>query len=143
MMKLKVQHVMDAAIVLTTIINDQLPMPQKGKYRIARMHAKLLPEFKIIDARRADMIKAYGVPQMRADKNEETGEVTLTSIPDQWQVPPEKMPEFTAAWKIVGDEEIDVDIEPIPLSSLSLSDSEDGAVAAHQLITLGELVSDT
>lgn len=140
-MKLKVQNVMDAMLILTRIINEQRAMPQKGKYRVARMHAKLLPEFKIIDARRDEMIQAYNTPQTKTEKNPETGEVTITPA-DGWQVPADKMPEFTAAWKQIGDEEIDVDVQPIPLAQLSLGDSTDGAIEASELITLGDLVSD-
>lgn len=139
-MKLKVQNVMDATLILTRIINEQRAMPQKGKYRVARMHAKLLPEFKIIDARRDEMIQAYNTPQTKTETLA-SGEVTITPT-DGWQVPADKMPEFTAAWKQIGDEEIDVDVQPIPLAQLSLSDSTDGAIEANELITLGDLVSD-
>lgn len=141
-MKLRVQQVMDATIVLTRIINEQREMPQKGKYRIARMHAKLLPEFKVIDARRDEMIKAYGNPQVKTETNPENGEVTITPVEGQWQVPADKMPEFTAAWKVIGDEEIDVDVQPIPLAYLSGNDQENGAIEASELITLGDLVQE-
>lgn len=141
-MKLKVQHVADAALVVTNIINRAPPMPQRGKYLLARMHAKLIPEFKIIDARRDEMIKAYDNPQV----NEELladGTKVVTPVAGQWQVPPDKMPEFIAAWKVVGDEEIDVDVQPIPIRAISLPDGSDGAIEAHELITLGELIADT
>lgn len=140
-MKLTVQHVMDATIVLTNIINGQRALPQKGKYRVARMHAKLLPEFKVIDARRDEMIKAYDTQQTKTETNPATGEVTITPG-DGWQVPPDKMPEFTAAWKQIGDEEIEVDVQPMPLSQLSLGDDQEGSIEAHELLTLGDLVSD-
>lgn len=140
-MKLKVQSVMDATLILTRIINEQRAMPQKGKYRVARLHAKLLPEFKVIDARRDEMIKAYGTPQTKTVANLETGDVTITPG-DGWQVPADKMPEFTAAWKQIGDEEIDVDVQPIPLAQLSLGDDTDGSIEANELLTLGDLVSD-
>lgn len=141
-MKLKLQHLMDSTLVLTNIINERRPMPQKGKYLVARLHAKLLPEFKLIDARRDEMIKAYDQPQMKAETDAETGNVTLTPVDGQWQVPADKMPEFTAAWKAAGQEEIDVDVQPIPLSSMSLPNGSDGAIEASELITLGDLVSD-
>ena len=140
-MKLKVQHVMDSTLVLTKIINGQRALPQKGKYRIARMHAKLLPEFKVIDARRDEMIKAYGVRQVKTEIEPGTGNILETET-DGWQVPADKMPEFTEAWKQVGDEEIDLDVQPIPLSQLSLGDDQEGAIEAHELIILGELVQE-
>lgn len=142
-MKLKVQHVMDSTLVLTAIINQRRPMPQRGKYLVARMHAKLLPEFKVIDARRDEMIKGYNNPQVSTITNAETGEKTEVPLDGQWQVPADKMPEFTAAWKLIGDEEIDVDVQPIPLLSLSLPDGSDGAIEASELLTLGDLVFDS
>lgn len=141
-MKLKVQHVMDAMLVVTNIINRQAPMPQRGKYLLARMHTKLLPEFKIIDERRDAMIKAYGNPQTKLETNPETGVTFEVPVEGQWQVPKESMPEFTAAWKIIGEEEIDVEIQPIPLSAICMPDGTDGLIEASEFITLGELVYD-
>lgn len=141
-MKLRVQNVMDATLVLTAIINEQRAMPQKGKYRVARMHAKMLPEFKIIDARRDEMIKAYNMPQTRLDKTLDDPMEHEVPIDGQWQVPADKMPEFIAAWKVIGDEEIDVDVQPIPISSLSLSEDADGSIQSHELAILGNLITE-
>lgn len=145
-MKLKVQHVMDATLIVTQIINRAAPMPQRGKYLLARMHTKLMPEFKTIDARRDEMIKAYNNPQQRPVPGAvvEAGEpVPMEDVPGEWQVPLEHMPEFTAAWKEIGAEEIEVDIQPIPLIALSLPNGSDGAIESSELITLGDLVVDT
>ncbi len=141
-MKLKVQHVMDAMLTVTNIINRQCAMPQRGKYLLARMHTKLLPEFKVLDARRDEMIKAYGEQQMREEADPETGLPVKVPVEGEWQVPADKMAEYTAAWKLVGDEEIDVDVQPLPLRALSLPDGSDGMIEAAELITLGELVYD-
>lgn len=136
-MKLKVQHVMDATLVITNIINEARPMPLKGKYRLARMHAKLVPEFQTINAQRDDMIKAYGTHQTKtvtADGVESTVET------DDFVVPLDKMPEFTEAWAKIGGEEIEIDVEPIPLDQLDLGSGVDGEIQASELITLGDLV---
>lgn len=139
-MKLTVQHVWDATQTLAKIINEARPMPQKGKYRLARMHAKLLPEFQTINERREEMIKAYGThvkvrqPVCEDPLNEVDG-------PD-YMVPADKMEEFTADWKKFGADEIDVAVEPIPLACLDLGDGKDGSIQAAELITLGELVSE-
>lgn len=138
-MKLTVQHTMDAVLTISQIIRDRRPMPQKGAYRLARMHAKLLPEFNTISAQRDAMIKAYGTHQTKTtlcDGVEETVET------EDFVVPPDKMGEFTAAWKKIGDEEIDVEIEPIPLSYLDLGDNVDGSIRADELIVLGDLVKE-
>lgn len=36
-MKLTVQRVMDVLPLITAIINEKRPMPQKGKYRLAQL----------------------------------------------------------------------------------------------------------
>lgn len=140
-MKLKVQQVMDSMLVVTNIINRQCSMPQRGKYLLARMHTKLLPEFKVMDARRDELIQAYNTPQTRTETGDD-GHPIQVSVEGLWQVPPEKMPEFTAAWKEIGDEEIDVDIQPLPLRAISMPDGSDGMIEASELITLGDLVVD-
>lgn len=150
-MKLKVQHVMDAMLVVTNIINRQAPMPQRGKYLLARMHTKLLPEWKTIDARRDEMIKAYNNPQTRFVPNPDQPlnpgpgaviEGKQEVVEGEWQVPADKIPEFTAAWKTIGDEEIEVDLQPLPLTALCMPDGTDGLIEAAEFITLGELVYD-
>lgn len=142
-MKLTAQNVYGSTIVLAAIISERRTMPQRGKYLIARLHAKLLPEFNVIDGRRDDLIKAYNSPQTRTETNPETGETIEVPIEGRWKVPADKMSEFQAAWKALGDEEIDVDVQPIPLLSLSLPDGSDGAIEANELSTLGDLVFDT
>ena len=141
-MKLKVQHVMDATLALTNIINRQCPMPQRGKYLIARMHGKLLPEFKTIDARRDEMIKAYNTERVDEKVDEVSGATIRTVVEGERMVPPDKMPEFLAAWKVIGDEEIEVDVQPLPLTALCMPNGTEGLIEAAEFITLGELVVD-
>lgn len=145
-MKLTAQNVYGATIALAAIMSQQRVMPQRGKYLIARMHAKLLPEFNVINARRDELIKAYNNPQMRLSSqvtaSNPLGEERMEPVPGEWQVPPEKLPEFQASWKALGDEEIEVDVQPLPLVSLSLPNGSDGSIEANELATLGELVSD-
>lgn len=136
MMKLKVQQVFDATLVLARIINEGRPMPQKGKYRMARMHAKLLPEWTPINAQRDALITAYDHhPVVKDAAGNDTGVLS-----DQFAVPADKAEEFNAAWKAICDEEIEVEVEPIPLAQLDLGDSIDGAITANELVTLGDLV---
>lgn len=125
-MKLKVQHVFEATLVVARIINENRPMPQRGKFRLARLHAKLLPEFTTIAARRDEMITAY----------DHLGETLQPTVPD------DKLSEFAAAWTEIGDEEIEVDVEPVPLGCLDLGDAADGAIQANELVTLGDLVTE-
>lgn len=139
-MKLKVQHVMDATLVISRIIREVRAMPQKGKYRLARMHAKLLPEFTLINAQRDEMITAYGHHPMVTENGEDGTSKQVES--KEFSVPDDKMPEFLEAWKKVAEEEIELDIEPIPLAQLDLGDNFDGNIEASELITLGELVKE-
>jgi hypothetical protein len=142
-MKLTAQNVYGSTIVLATIMRETRAMPQRGKYLVARMHAKLLPEFNVLNARRDEMIKAYNTPQTRFEKTiEDPLGGREVPIEGEWKVPADKMSEFSAAWKALGDEELDIDVQPIPLAALSLPDGADGSVEAHELATLGDLVSD-
>lgn len=125
-MQLTVQQVYDATVTVSQIIREARSMPQRGKFRLARLHAKLLPEFTTIEAQRDALIKEHGDPV--------DGQV------DKWMVTPERMDEFNAAWKPVGDEVIDVDVTPIPLADLD--GGGNGAIEAHELVVLGDLISE-
>ncbi len=143
-MKLTVQHVFDATLVISQIIREQRRMPQKGKYRLARLHAKLLPEFNTINERRDDMIKAYNTHNQILDPGAiyAIGSTPPTVDGEQFVVPPDKLVEFNTAWAEIGAEEIEIDIEPIPISLLSAPNDENGVIEANELITLGGLISD-
>lgn len=154
-MKLKIQHLMDATLVISQIIREERPMPQKGKYRFARMHDKLNREFLIINARRDEMIKAYDHhpmvpnpaynPEVSAE-DAANNVVTLEPkmIPSkEWSVPLDKLEEFTKAWMEIGEEEIEVDVQPIPLEQLCFADpNANGSINGHEFIVLGELVAE-
>lgn len=135
-MKLKAQHVMDATLTISKIIRETRPMPQMGKFYLARMHAKLLPEFNIINAHRDERIKAYDHREM-VTLGDGTGEPT-----GEFSVPLNKMPEFTAAWREFGDTEIEVDVTPIAIRFFDTLNTENGSIEASELITLGELVTE-
>ena len=126
-MKLKVQQVFDACLVLSEIIRDKRPTPQKGAYRLARLHAKLLPEFTTIATKRDELITAFGHKEPGADS---------------FSVPTDKMAAFLDDWKKVAEEEIEVDIEPIPLAQLDFGDNSPGTINASELVTLGPLVAE-
>ena len=143
-MKLTVQKVLDTTLTLTNIINRAPAMPIKGKYRLARMHAKLLPEFNLANAKRDELITAYGFHPMEQvpapTETEPLGIEVRTS--DKFAVPPDKLAEFAAAWKEIAEEEIEVDVQPIPLAQLDLGDDKNGSLEAHEIIVLGDLVTE-
>ncbi len=142
-MKLKAQHVLDATVVVAQIIRENRPLPQKGKYRLARLHAKLLPEFNTLNAQRDAMISAYGW-QQPLDSNWDSSrpDVGTPALSPNFSVPPDKLPEFNAAWKEIGDQEIDIEVEPVPLAHLELADNVDGSITGHELVLLGDLVTE-
>lgn len=139
-MKLTVQQVYDATLVVSQIIREQRSMPQKGKLRLARLHMKLLPEFKTIDEQRDALIKVHGNRRTKSTTDADTG-VTTVEDTDEWEVPAEHMAEFNAAWKPVAEAEIEVDVQPIPLSELD-GGTANGVIEAAELITLGDLISE-
>lgn len=141
-MKTTVQNLMNATLTLAVIVNEKRRLSSKGQYRVARLHSKLLPEFKVIDARRDEMIRAYNNPQTKTVTLPETGATAEVPVEGQWQVPADKMPEFTAAWKIIGDEEIEIDAQPIPLSYLDFGEGVEGSIAADEFIALGDFVTE-
>lgn len=121
-MKLTVQQVWDATLTISAIIRDRRPMPLRGKFRLARMHAWLLPEFTIISERRDALIKDYHLWNGEA-----------------WAVPDNMMEHFAAAWKDIGAMDIEIQVEPISLGDLDLP-GQNGAVEAHEMAALGDLI---
>jgi hypothetical protein len=124
-MRLTAQQIFEATPVLASIINERRPMPLKGAYRLARMHAKLYAEFLPIEAKRDEIITAY---RHRAAEDA------------PMSVPTEKLADFRVKWAEIAGETVDVDIEPIPLSLLDLGDETAGSISALELISLGDLV---
>ena len=141
-MKLTVQRVMDVLPFITAIINDGRKLPQKGAYRLARMYAKLLPEFEVANKQRNALIRAYDFPLMvspRASAEDPLGQGP--KVPSgEFTVPLDKLEEFNAAWKEIGEQEIEVDIQPAPLEQFDLGPNFPASIEAHELAVLGELV---
>ncbi len=135
-MKLKAQQVLDVTVIVAQIIRENRPLPQKGKYRLARLHDKLLPEFRTLNAQRDAMISAYGY---HAETPVVDGPPVLS---EQFSVPPDKLTEWQAAWKEIGDQDIEVDVEPVPLAHLELAANVDGSITGHELVLLGDLVTE-
>ncbi len=84
-----------------------------------------MPEFTTIANQRDALITAY-------DHRE----------PDAagFSVPNDKMPEFNEAWKKIGEEEIEVEVEPLPLEQFDFGDNSPGVLSAGELAVLGDLV---
>lgn len=132
-MKLTAERVFAALPVIDKIIGEKRPLTVKGAYRMARMHAKLVPEFRLLEERRDAIIGAYdykAVPE-GAKKGAEP-------VPT---VPPHKVDEFMGTWTEVLREEIEVELLPIPLEMLGPADAE-SPITAFEMLALGDLLID-
>lgn len=124
-MLLTVQQIWDAVPVVSTIIREKRALPQRGKYLLARMHAKLMVEYTPISEQRDKLIEKYQFHNGEA-----------------WAVPEDKMPEFTVAWDEMAGVEVDVDVQAIPFTALDLGPNTNGGVEAVELMALGDLVAE-
>lgn len=141
-MKLKVSRLYEATPVITAIVNENRRLPGKGKYRMARLFAKLAPEYNIVHQRRLEIIQAYDSHPPLLDKDsaeQKDAEDKVILDMNSWIVPPEHMAEFRKQWEEIASEEIDVEIEPVPMDQLC-ADGSEGAITATEYVHLGELV---
>lgn len=128
-MQLTIRQVFDAVPALDAIIREKRPMPQLGKFRLARMHARLLAEFATANVLRDELITRHG------DRRED----------GTFWVPPERLAEFNADWDPIAAATVEVDIAPVHLADLLLGTSADpanGAIEVNELLALGELVAE-
>lgn len=133
-MKLTILHVFNVTPILAQIIAEKRPLPLKGAYRVARLQAKLQAEFQTIAEKRDALIVAYDHKARPAGAPDDAPEVPT--------VPDDKVEDFLAKWADLGAEEIEVDVQPIPLSQLDLGADTAGALTAAELMVLAELVVD-
>lgn len=155
-LNMKVQQVMDATIVLSTIIRDNRRLPTKGKYWLSRLHAKLLPIFnKYNDERDAAIAVFNFYPEVPNPENHLSDEARqamieggmIAQVPPKMitskvmAVPPDQMKAFTDNWRKTGETEIEVDVTPIQIDVLCFpGDLADGEITAHEFIILGDLI---
>lgn len=130
-MKLTAGQVFAAFPVLSAIIADKRVLPMKGAYRVARMASKLQAEYQVIAGKRDAIIFGYDYKAKVADGAEE--------VPT---VPPDKVEEFRAQVSELFETDIEVDVQPIPLSQLDLGPDRPAEISAAELLALGELVVD-
>lgn len=129
-MKLTMGQMRSAYIAVMEIAKNGRDMPDKGKYRVARLAALLKGEFEASEKARGDLIKSYG----RA--TEDGGAL----------VPPEKMEDYGERWIALEGDEVDVNVRAIPFSQLFAASGEKeppaNPVSVGELIGLGPLVED-
>ncbi len=142
MMKLTVQRVFEATQVLAAIINEKRPLPMKGVYRVARMHAKLFAEFGPINDQRTVKVMSYGHKRHTVNGIPVTvteGDKFSDNVLMQDAVPDDKIPEFMAWWADFASAEIEVAVEPIPLDQLCI-DGQESSISFAEFAVLDNLV---
>jgi hypothetical protein len=117
-MKLTVNQVLDAQAALQRM--GAVKMPPRAAYWVSRLTAKLHPEWKVAEQKRQELVRKHG-------------EQRDTMI----MVPPAKMADYVAEWDPIGNEPIEVEVQPVRLEVFG-----ECALAPADLIALGDLVVD-
>jgi hypothetical protein len=125
LVKVTVEQICRAGTALKTIVEGKRLMPMRGKFLLARLYGKLLPELMLAEQRRNELIASY----------ETAGET-----PGSFTVPHHRIAEFTAAMTEMGAIEIEVDVEPVAFADLDLGAGQNGGVEVGELIALGDFV---
>lgn len=133
-MKMTGRALYDAVVTLAAIINRPRNLPQTAKYRLARMHQRLLPDYTLLEDERVKLIRELGEPVYLDEAK--------TQPTEQWRIPDENtaaMTEYRMRWNTLLNEEIDVNVLPIPLAALG---NETNGIEADEFVRLGDLVSE-
>ena len=151
MLKIKVRTIFEATPILKLISDQRRPMSQAGKFRVARMHAVLLPEYLAIVKERDAIIEPYGYhPMIPKDLSMRAMAAAGMPVPEgtemieaeYFAVPPDKIADWNEKWNEMADEEVEVNINPIPISMLSPAGAENGSIEISEIASLDELVTD-
>jgi len=134
-MKMTGRELYDRTVTLAGIINRPRNLPQTAKYRIARLHAALEPEYKLLEAERVKLVEELGEQTFTDEaKTQPMGWTIPDSMP-----PSPKMVEYKMRWNTILNEEIEVNAQPITLTTLG---DALGAIEADEFIRLGELITE-
>jgi hypothetical protein len=146
--KLTADRILISLQIISSIIREKRPMPQKGKFAFARMHAALLPEFKTINEQRDEIIKAYDFhpmvprPAKPTDSEEDFAKGFVMELSEDFAVPEDKMAEFAEKWKEIGETEITLNVEPISIKLFDLGAMTDGSIEANEILEMGDLITE-
>lgn len=110
-MKLTAGQLHDAMIALAQIITRPRQIPQLAKYRIAKLHSSLEPDFAKIEDARVALVHEHG-QEIFADE--------AKTISQGWQVQPgtEGFKKYIDGWNAIRGQEFEVNVLPITLESL-------------------------
>ncbi len=124
-------QVFEAFLTLRTITDERRPLPMRAAYLLGRMKKKLEPEYQPIADHRDQIIVAYDNHIDPDDGQEKPG----------FFVPADKMLEFRSKhWPEIAEAEIEVDVEPMPLSFFDAGPDKPGLLFAAEIAALGDLI---
>jgi len=147
--KLTADKLLTAMTTVSTILRERRPMPQRGKFAFAKLHTALMDPFNEWSGKRDELIAAYGHkeklrrPAIAGQDSEEDvkrGYSERTST--EFSVPEDKLKDFEEKWKILGEEEIELDVKPISVKLFDLGTGTDGSVEGAEIIDMGALITE-
>jgi hypothetical protein len=129
--KMKVRDMMLACEALYSMTARNAVMSTKGRYRVTKMYAQLRTEYGAANDQRSAIIA-----KLRIVKQDLPDGGFITKVHD------DDREKFEEEWKPIGDDECEVDVQPIPLSSISSGADAEGAPTMIEILNLGPLVHD-
>ena len=134
-MKLTAGRIYDAMNTMVNIANrGNVAIPQIAKYRLAKIHDRLVPHHEAIQKKLQELVQIHGEEQFEDEaKTKPTG---------QWGIRPNSPQQqaFNAEWDKVRAEEIDVPlVTPIPYEMLG---NEMRGLEMKEFALLGELITE-
>lgn len=99
-MRLKLAQLLAMQQPLRDLMQQQ--MPAKAAFRMTRIARQVDQELQTVEEQRVELIKKFG------EQSEEGG----------WQVKPENVTVFQSEYQDMLDEEVDLDVSPIPAEML-------------------------
>ena len=128
---------------LATIINSQealknltqLKLPVKVSYKISKLINLMIPELKVFDEAKLQLVKKLGLPAENTS--------IVNGEPQEWQVLPKNMEEFQKDLTTLIEQEVDLGFTADkPLEKISLESLGDVSIAPQDLINLEWLISE-
>lgn len=146
--KLTIDKLLTGMTTVSTILRERRPMPQRGKFAFAKMHTALMDDFNKYSAQRDELIATYGYKAMLrrpagpGDTDEDIARGYAEKEAEEFSVPQDKLKDFEEKWKILGEEEIEIDVKPISIKLFDLGTGTDGSVEGAEIIDMGNLITE-
>ena len=119
-MRIKAGLLLQAAAVVAVMVQEGRAVGSKGAYWLGRLPMQLMPEVTKLEEHRTSLIKKHGQETFSRPPEVAEGVKVTPPVSTGWSVP-SGTPEYAAfltEWLGICDDEIEVAVEPIPLSYL-------------------------